>query len=189
MKKTLLLASIAWALMPCRVAALSAIAPDTFQPPKYKLRLEFMSEKKPTYSGYLAGLKDTAVAVCGLNQRKPTTRQEIPVGEIRELKFRDPHSIGSGMKVGATAGFVAGFVYGMLRGSNSSDRVGPYTVRISPLARGLVHGLLGAGAGLVIGGAVGVLRIRIPIDGKQEKYEKQKEMLQRYRWEMPANMR
>lgn len=131
--------------------------------------------------GDLSKLNERSITVL---QDKTQPALEIPVTDIDRLRFKEKGSVRRGLLYGALIGFGAGFVFGVATAGSSSCTPGSaFCVQVSPLAVGLFSGLLACGAGMVIGGAVGSFRTGVPINGRQDEYERQRQLLEQYRFQ------
>lgn len=153
---------------------------DSLPPTTYELRLIRMPGAGERLDGYLTKLNERSITVL---QGNAQSALEIPVSAIDQLRFREKGSIKRGLLYGALIGFGAGLVFGIATtGSSSCTPGSAFCVRISPLAVGLFSGLVAAGGGIVIGGALGSIRIGIPIKGRQNEYQRQRQLLEQYRF-------
>ncbi len=174
----LLFSGALWASLPAPPTNLL----DSTRPTQYELRLFRMPGAGSSLNGYLGALNEQSITLIqpGLNGLRPGL--EIPITDLKRLKFKESGSVKRGFLYGAFIGFSLGFVYGLATsGSYSCNNNSSFCIRISPLAVSLFTGLIATGPGLIIGGIVGSLRTSFPINGRQTEYERQKDKLEQYR--------
>lgn len=141
-------------------------------------------DDKPTAKGHLCELEDSTVTMSKMPVCSTARLQEIPIANIESLRFREKGGVKDGVVFGATAGFAVGFLVGFIVGNGQqSEQSGPIRVNVpaAPVVAGFAFGLIGTTSGAVLGVLVGSAKVKISLDGSQEKYEKQKEVLKIYR--------
>jgi len=104
--------------------------------------------------------------------RRIFTTQDIPVAQIQDLQVRRKGSIGAGAIIGAALGVIAGASIGSATANNEGF--------LSPLANGIAGGVLGTLIGTGVGASIGSARKRIPINGSQASYVKERGKLKRF---------
>lgn len=97
------------------------------------------------------------------------------VTNIEQLKIRRKGSVGKGMLIGAGIGFFVGGVLGLAHIPDYG-----ILVTLSAEENAAAGGVVFSIPGLVIGGLIGSLRVKIPIHKNQQQYEQYKKLIARY---------
>ena len=141
----------------------------------YKVWVE-LSQKGQKHKGQLLQLKDSSIVVQYWQEEKVI---EIPVDEIKKLKFRRKGAIGLGAGIGAGAGILAGAIAGMADGDDPPPETWfefSSTAEEKATGGAITLGILGAATGSVIGS----IKKKFAINGAQENYTKMKPDLNKY---------
>ena len=101
----------------------------------------------------------------------------IDVNSIQKIYFREKGDIGRGIFYGAMTGFIAGAVSGLYDGDDEEDCAVCSTAKEKATFYGSVLSVPVA----LIGGIMGSGKIRIQINGDQNTYDSQKEVLLKYK--------
>ena len=103
----------------------------------------------------------------------------IKATQIDMVKIRRKGSIGKGVAIGALSGFAAGVILGLIEGddqpSGSWDVIN-YTAE----AKAIMYGTTFLIPGAIIGAVVGSIKIKIPIKGNTDTFNKNKQRLKKY---------
>jgi hypothetical protein len=116
--------------------------------------------------GYLIQTKDSSIVI----SQFPTTAissaasQEVEINTIKHLKFRKKGKVGRSIWQGALTEFAFFTVLGVV----TQD---PW---------GGVIGFIYMPVGAVIGGAIGALKTKVPINGEQQQYQQSRAKLVKY---------
>jgi len=94
----------------------------------------------------------------------------ITANQINIIKIRRKGNIGKGIAIGASSGFVIGFIYGLIWTQDNPSEV-PY-MKTPPVINGLSAGIVFALPAAAIGAVIGSIKIKIPINYSQEKFNK-----------------
>ena len=138
----------------------------------YKVTVTKM-DKSSKSKGYLTEIADSAVIVTNLSTSES---QIVNVDVMNEIKFKRKGGLGRGLLYGAIVGMASGAVLGYLSGD--SDRGIIRAAEDKALVLGIALSIPGA----IIGGIIGHnTKIKIPINGNQKTYERQKEKLKKYK--------
>ena len=136
----------------------------------YKLWVERMG-REPV-EGRLLELKDSSVLVGWWDSE---TVEEIPIAEVKRMKFRRKGAIGKWTVIGAGTGLALGAILGYADGD---DEPGWFSSTAEEKSLGAAVLLTPVGA--AVGAVVGSTRKKFPIDGRQEAYERQKSEMNAY---------
>ena len=129
---------------------------------------------------YLQNIDDTSLTISIAKQGNSfldTARinKTISISNIDKLKIRKKGSVGKGMLIGAATGFAVGGLLGFMG-------IPDYGVldELPPGENALAGGFVFSIPGIVIGGVLGSLRVKIPINKNQDLYQRQKPVIARY---------
>ena len=120
--------------------------------------------------GFLAELKDSSI-VFGSQQKL----EDIAISNMKQINFRKKNAIGKSMGYGALIGFGLGAVIGLASGDDKGGFIS-FTAEEKALAAGIFLTIPGA----IIGALVGSAKVKIPINGKMDQYERQRMKIQKY---------
>ena len=137
----------------------------------YKLWVERM-DREPV-EGRLLELKDSVILVGWWGDTE--TVEEIPVREVKRMKFRRKGAIGKGAAIGAGAGLLLGAISGFADGD---DEPGWFSMTAEEKSVG--SAILLTPVGAAVGAVVGSARKKFVIEGKQDNYEKLKTEMAAY---------
>lgn len=137
------------------------------------------NRRTPVKLGYLYAMKDSSVLIYTYKSTSnpKNVSQNISVKNLDQLELQKNTNIGRNMLTGASIGFLTGALIGLIDTrsySNSNSKL-----IISPEGIILAYGLIGTLSGTVVGGVISLIRIKIPINGSQSKYNKQKKRLKK----------
>lgn len=138
---------------------------------------------KPAIKGYLCELGDSAVTMSKMLVCPAAQLQMVPITNIESLRFREKGGVKYGAAFGATAGFAVGFLVGFIVGNGQEpEQNGSIRVNIpdAPIVSAFAFGLIGAGTGGVLGVLAGSAKVKISLNGSQERYKKQKGNMKKY---------
>ena len=144
-------------------------------------------ENSSNLYGYLREVKDSAIVFSNhLSKLEPIYEtQNLDVKNIETLKFRKKGSVGMAMVIGALTGLGIGALLGYAGGddkkSSSSGLDFNFNFTSSAEAKAVVGGVAGSFFGALIGLAVGSAKIKVPINGNQKSFTRQKENLKKFK--------
>ena len=95
--------------------------------------------------------------------------------DIEQLKIRRKGSVGKGMLIGTGVGFFIGFTLGYA-GIPQYGILSDFPPLENAFAGGIITGI----PGMIIGGAIGSLRVKFPLHKNQQHYEKYKNKIASY---------
>jgi hypothetical protein len=129
--------------------------------------------------GALFLLKDSSILVSNSLVKEDYTNGNYEVAElyIDDINLISSERLGgpvSGTFLGAAVGFSAGFLTGFAIGVTQGDGF------FSPGGAALMMGAMGTGIGAITGALVGSIKIKIPINGSMENYNRNKKKLGRH---------
>ena len=107
----------------------------------------------------------------------------VKIDQVNMLKIRRKGSIVKGAVIGAISGLAIGFVVGLAIGvdENMPKTGTPFDIyRKTAAKQGLMYGAISMVPGAAIGALIGSISIKIPINGNQGTYEKNRKKLERY---------
>ncbi len=126
---------------------------------------------------YLWNLTDSTITL-GTNPKRPRTGLvTYPIEEVKWLNVRREKNV----LLGAGIGFVTGAAIGYAEGD---DRCNPGSWCLFELTagqKGLFVAMLGAPVGAMVGGVLGSIRTKIPINGSRNTLAQQRKALEQYR--------
>jgi hypothetical protein len=131
--------------------------------------------------GTLYKIKDSSILVMKVAEKNvySVDRSEmikIQVNYTETIKVRRNGNIGRGFLIGALSGVAVGTMIGFIKGDDPKE----YWIRFSAEDYALIYGItLGIGGGL-LGGAIGSAKIKIPINGSFENFNKERSRLKKY---------
>ena len=131
--------------------------------------------------GFLYEVNDSSISVVdfGMMKEYSTDRFQVAnlhINDIEKIKTRRNNSIGRGILIGAATGFVVGGLIGLFDGDDPAGTLMAWTAGEKAIMAG---GTLSIG-GAVIGGLIGLLKVRIPIDGSMNKFNRNRNKLNKY---------
>lgn len=131
----------------------------------------------PVAKGVLYQLGDSSIFLSSSPfQSSPTSKfNEINIHDIKMVKFRRKGRVGNKILIGAVSGFVVGGIIGLASGDDENC-----FICYSPGEKALMLGTLLAIPGGLVGGIVGSLKVKIPINGNKETYGQRKRDLEEY---------
>ncbi len=134
-----------------------------------------------TKQGLLYQIKDSSVVIANSINNKGSSvvtpdLSEVVASNIYFIKARREGNVTKGVLIGATAGILAGVIIGLVSEPDVSNSFGTF----APELRALGGGILGVLPGILIGGMISSIRIKIPINGSINKFSKEKEQLSKY---------
>jgi hypothetical protein len=135
-----------------------------------------------TSKAHLYQLKDSSINFANsLYPLNPGFSKEIEIRNIDVIKVRRKGRVFRGTLIGAVSGLVLGIVIGNAAvKTDECDDPCPSLGISEEAGKILVVGLVGTVVGGSIGAAIGSMKVSIPINGKQSKYQEQKIKLQKY---------
>ena len=146
---------------------------------KYKTWLTLNSEPFKS-KGILYQSKESSILLAPLVKNKQQISDkslvEFQIHNIETIKLRKKNKIGKGILIGAVTGLVAGGLIGLIDGDDPPDTWFALTAGDKAIIAGVPLAICGAG----IGAAIGSIKIKIPINGSNNKYRKNKNELRRY---------
>jgi hypothetical protein len=150
---------------------------DTGKKVIYKTRISLNNGQK-IMEGVLYEVNDSSVLVSNSLLKKDYSTgkfnvTKISFNNIDLVKIHRENSIRTGTLIGAVTGFAVGGLIGLFLGDDSP---GFFSAR----DKALLFGFPMAIGGTALGGLVGSIRIRIPINGSMDKFNGNKSRLKKY---------
>ncbi len=128
-------------------------------------------DKSSKSKGYLYETKDSLITI--MNYSSTGGSEQISVSNINEIKLRRKGKLGNGVLYGTLIGASIGVILGYASGD---DKAGFLSITAGEKATFL--GIFFSLPGAIIGGIIGrQMNLKIPINGNQNTYRKQKERL------------
>jgi len=137
-----------------------------------------LNNRQNMMKGVLYEVNDSSVLVSNSFLKK-----DYSIGKynVTKISFRNIDLVKIRMKnskvIGASLGAVTGFVAGWLIGLNKGDDPPGWGLTFSARDKAKIYGIPMAIGGTVIGGLVGSIRIKIPINGNIDKFNRNKSRL------------
>ena len=133
------------------------------------------------FKGVLYEVNDSSILVSRSIVIKKNTidRSEMAnfnFSNIETIRTRKNNNIGKGILIGALSGFVTGGAIGLISGADPPDSYFRFTAGENAILSGIVLGIIGAD----IGGVIGSLKIKIPINGSINNFNSNKNKLRGY---------
>jgi len=164
----------------------SVNAQDTIQKKKvYRTWISLNRESFKT-KGFLYEIKDSSVLVSSsvVIQDYSTDRFsafKLQINDIETIKIRGKNSIGNGVLIGAITGFIVGGLIGFISGNDPPCPQGSWICfRFTAGEKALLAGIPLSIGGAGIGALIGSVKIKIPISGSIDNYNKNKNTLTKY---------
>jgi hypothetical protein len=158
------------------------IKPDslfTLEKAKYKTWISIYSSSD-ALKGTLCEIKDSSILIAGHSLAYPSSdiseMINLHINDIETIKVRRSGKIGLGCLIGAAAGLATGLTIGLIHGDDPED----YLIRFSAADYALIYGISCMVGGAGIGAAIGSLKIKIPINGSMDTFNKEKSRLRKY---------
>lgn len=161
-------------------------AQDTIQ--KIKIYRTWVSLNSEPFKikGVLYEIKDSSILVSSsvVIQDYSIDRFEVAnlhINNIETIKTRRKNNIGKGVLIGAVSGFVLGGLIGLISGDDPPCTSGSlicfrFTAEEKALGTGVPLAVGGAG----IGSLIGSIKVKIPINGSINSYNRNKNKLREY---------
>jgi len=106
---------------------------------------------------------------------------ELHINNIETIKTRRNNNIGRGVLIGAITGFAVGGLIGLLSGDDPPCPPGSYfCIRFTAEEKALGAGVSLAVSGAGIGALIGSIKVKIPINGSSNSYNRNKNKLRKY---------
>jgi len=103
------------------------------------------------------------------------------INNIESIRIRRKNNIGKGILIGAMAGMAAGGLIGLISGDDPPCPQGSFVCfRFTAGEKALIAGIPLAACGVGVGAAIGSIKVRIPINGNIDNYNKSKSRLKEY---------
>ncbi len=101
--------------------------------------------------------------------------RKVKAEEISMIRYREKGAVGKGIFRGAIFGALIGGAIGFLSGDDEPSLFFSFTKE----EKAIMAGFSGAAIGAVIGGFVSSVKVRIPIEGKSELFQQEREHLKK----------
>lgn len=110
---------------------------------------------------------------------KKTNLKSFAVEDIKEIRLRRKSRVAAGMAFGAIGGFLSGLAIGYTQGDDKNAPSGPlnFSINFSKKEKGYFYGIVGIIPGALIGGLIGSIKLKIPINGNKSKYREAQDKL------------
>ena len=132
----------------------------------YKIWL--YSQKGQLRNGDLFKALDDSIVLSKYNK---LPFKSYAVEDIKEIRLR-PKSRVAAMALGALGGFLSGLAIGYSQGDDTSAPSGGwnFNFNFSRKDKGYMYGVVGIIPGAIIGGLIGSIKLKVPINGDKSKY-------------------
>lgn len=149
-------------------------AQNTQQKSKTQVWL-YLQNPKSKHKVAIEQLRDSSILVCALTP-PVFDSYDIPVSRIGGIKWHKKNRIWKGMGLGVACGIGIGVLVGIIGAPavESSD-----LLKFESPHRNVKYAIWGGLAGTLVGGFVGSVDVRIPINGSQSDYRRQKAKLRK----------
>ncbi len=131
-------------------------------------------------NGVLYEIKDSSILVSSTIFFKDYSKGRmvnLHINNIETIKIRRIDRAGKGVLIGAITGFAVGGSIGIISGDDPPTQ---HLLRFSAGQKALMYGCPLAFGGAVIGGLIGSIKIKIPINGSVNNYNRNKNQLIEY---------
>ena len=127
--------------------------------------------------GSIYEIKDSSIVVSNSHRQRDYLRKSfqtkvINCSQIDVISVRHKNL---GALYGALGGLLAGAIIGYAQGDDT-----PGIMSFTATDKAILGGFLGVLPGTLIGGLIGSIKIKIPINGNFENFNKKKELLKKY---------
>lgn len=148
---------------------------------KYKFWISSM-DNSSNFNGYLIEAKDSSMTISNqiIKNKSNIWTQNIQANSIKKIEYRKDGRIGKGILFGALTGFALGALVGLVSGDDPCVANPGFLDILCFTAeeKALSTGMLLAIPGSLIGGLVGKAKVKIPINGNQNTYTRQRDKLE-----------
>ena len=161
-------------------------AQDTIQKNKIYRTWVSLNSEPFKIKGVLYEIKDSSILVSNsvLIKDYSTDRFRVAnlyINEIETIKIRRNNNIGKGVLIGAITGFAVGGLIGLMSGDDPPCPSGSwFCFRFSAEEKALMAGVPLAVSGAGIGALFGSIKVKIPINGSINSYNRNKNKLREY---------
>jgi len=133
------------------------------------------------FKGVLYEVSDSSILVSRSIVIKKNTidRSEMVnfnISNIETIRTRKNNNIGKGILIGTLSGFVVGGAIGLISGADPPDSFFRFTAGENAILNGILLAYVGAD----IGGVIGSFKVKIPINGSINNYNRNKNRLRGY---------
>ncbi|MCX6234473.1 MAG: hypothetical protein NT175_07065 [Bacteroidetes bacterium] len=168
----------------CFLSSLNA--QDTIQ--KIKIYRTWVSSYNELFitKGVLYEIKDSSISLSNslVKQDYSSGKFEISnfqINNIETIKTRRNGNIGIGIFLGALTGFAIGGLIGFISGDDPKENFMGYTYSwFTAEEKALMYGIPLAIGGAGIGALIGSIKVKIPINGSFDDYNRNKDKLRKY---------
>lgn len=146
----------------------------------YKTWISVFNDSK--INGILYEVKDSSILVSNSIMKQDYINGNFDLSQINYnridiVKIRAKNSVGKGTLIGALTGFAVGGMLGILSGDDDPEEVYfASTAEQKAVGNAVVMSILGVG----IGAIVGSIKVKIPIKGNMEDFNRSKNKLKKY---------
>ena len=155
------------------------LSSDTGRKMIYKTWISFNNGQN-TKKGVLFEVNDSAVLVSNSLLKKDYSLGKYNItkfsfNNIDHIKIRMKNSVRRGSLIGFVTGFVVGGLTGLISGDDPSG-----FLSFSAKEKALLYGFSMAVGGTGLGELIGSIKIKIPINGSMDKFNRNKSRLKKY---------
>lgn len=125
------------------------------------------SDKGQLGNGDLLKALDDSIV---LSKHNKMSLKSYAVEDIKEMKLRSKSKLAGGIILGSITGFAIGWIAGYTQGDDKPE-VGKLNIfQYTKKEKGVFFGITGIIPGVIIGGLIGSVKLKIPINSNKSKY-------------------
>lgn len=143
-------------------------------PHKHFIWVKTMDNHK-TNAKFMSEYQDSTITIM---DRKKSNKQILNIENIKYIEFRKKGNEVRGFFLGAFGGFITGACLGLAKGDDDSSDFFSFTAE----ENAILFGILLTPPGAILGAILGSKKIKIPIDGDINSYNRQKKIIEKYRY-------
>jgi hypothetical protein len=147
----------------------------------YKTWISVNNDSK-IFKGVLYKIKDSSILVSNSIMKKDYIKGKYDISKINYnridiVKANRKNSVGRGILIGAVTGFAIGGLTGMLSGDDNPDEIYfSSTAEEKAKEDAIILSILGGSIGAIVGN----VKVKIPIKGNMEDFNRHKKKLKKY---------
>ena len=112
-----------------------------------------------------------------LSKHNKMPYKSYAVEDLKEIRLRSKSKVAGGIILGSLSGFAIGWLAGYTQGDDISEAGKAKFFQYSKKEKGVIYGIAGIIPGAIIGGLIGSVKLKIPINGNKSKYREAQDKL------------
>lgn len=156
-------------------------AQDTIQKKKIYRTWISLNNESNKIRGFLYEANDSSILVSRslvIKGYSPDRSKMVNLNiiNIETIKIRKNNNVGKGFLFGTLTGFALGGLIGLISGDDPPEDWFAFTAGEKAILLGVPFGVIGA----ILGGEIGTIKLKIPINGSMNNYNRNKNKLRGY---------